>query len=398
MPEGGWPAPPVECWPLLARLSEPRRELLHTRGLLALRLPRPAPQVSTAILWLSAPPDTTRTDLLWYTDGSMQHGPTWDLRRTGCGVVVVSRSGDLVAFGTAVPPGSMRTAAAAELWAVLLVLSVAIVPPDIRTDCMSILTAAASGSAKATMPNKMLATLWERIGATLDDDVDTLITSHRLTWVPAHGPMTTIGRALRSDGQTLTAVDWRANRLADALAKRATGASHLCRQAQKVIRQAELLVAHECALLGVVTHAANNHSRVVTDPDGTVRRLTVRDAAALRRPRPSPGPTPAATSAPPAPAPPPTQVAPPVAPSRLCGQEGDVVRQAQPTRHTERAVAARAASQTRAAAGEAATRALCEALASRLRPSSAPPAAERAAALRARVIARQAANAQPGTG
>ena len=39
--------------------------------------------------------------------------------------------------------------------------------------------------------------------------------------MPAHTSMHSIGVALRSDGIAVTAVDWRANRLADALAKAA---------------------------------------------------------------------------------------------------------------------------------------------------------------------------------
>ena len=80
-------------------------------------------------------------------DGSMKYGPVWELRRTGCAVVVVSVSGDLVAFGNAVPPSCVRTAAASELWALLVVLSATVAPPPIFTDCMSLLTAAACGSA-----------------------------------------------------------------------------------------------------------------------------------------------------------------------------------------------------------------------------------------------------------
>ena len=116
--------------------------------------------METGIKWFTDPPDHTRIDLRWYTDGSMKFGPIWELRLTGCAIVVVSTSGDLVAFGNAVPAPWVRTAAAAELWAVMLVLAYTIKPPQIITDCLSILSAATAGSASAAAPNSLLAQLW----------------------------------------------------------------------------------------------------------------------------------------------------------------------------------------------------------------------------------------------
>eukprot|EP00959_Pyramimonas_sp_CCMP1952_P404714 8481778-Pyramimonas_sp.AAC.1 len=62
----------------------------------------------------------------------------------------------------------------------------------------------------------MLAQVWSRISTVLDGDVAVLVTSGKLTWMPAHGTTAVIGTAPRSDGVAVTAVDWRANRLADA--------------------------------------------------------------------------------------------------------------------------------------------------------------------------------------
>ena len=158
----------------------------------------------------------------------MKFGPIWELRRTGCAIVVVSTSGDLVAFGNAVPAPWVRTAAAAELWAVMLVLAYTIKPPQIITDCLSILSAATAGSASAAAPNRLLAQLWVRIAMLLDTDVSVLSTCGYLILMPAHGAAATIGNALRSDGNVVTSIDWRANRFADALAKAAIGIVPLC--------------------------------------------------------------------------------------------------------------------------------------------------------------------------
>ena len=72
----------------------------------------------------------------------MSYDHVWELRRTGCAIVVVDSSGSLIAFGIAVPPPHVRTAAAAELWALMIVLMITITPPTVTTDCLEILTAA----------------------------------------------------------------------------------------------------------------------------------------------------------------------------------------------------------------------------------------------------------------
>ena len=56
-------------------------------------------------------------------------------------------AGGLVAFGIAVPPPHVCTAAAAELWALMIVLTVKIAPPIVTTDCLAIHIAAGAGSA-----------------------------------------------------------------------------------------------------------------------------------------------------------------------------------------------------------------------------------------------------------
>ena len=378
LPPGGWPPPPTGCEPLLRAIGDARRELLQTRGLLALRIPRPPLQTEVGFRWYTAPPDVTRTDLTWYTDGSMKFGPQWELRRTGCAIVVVSAAGDLIAYGSAVPPAWVRTAAAAELWAVTLVLSLAAAPPEIRTDCRSILTAAAAGSARATRPTGALAQLWSRIATLLDDNVYALIETGKLIWMPAHSSQSAIGRAVRSDGHFVTPLDWRANRLADAIAKAAAGCDQVCVDAVRLLAKAEQLVAHECAVLGSVTFAANHNSSEVTGHDGIARTVIARDAAALRRPR---------KLAKPAEAPALRQATLPVSADHARAATTFAVA----TRHPSvvaRAASARTASRARVAAEVAMARALCCSRMATARPSSAPPAAERLAAVRQRVLAR----------
>ncbi|CAK0827955.1 unnamed protein product [Prorocentrum cordatum] len=366
LPPDGWPEPPEACQRLLSVPPEARLTFLRTRGLLALRLPRPVPQEEAAVRWFTDPPDATRADLCWHADGSMKFGPVWELRRAGCALVVVSENGDLAAYGCAVPPPWIRAAAAAELWAVMLVLTIALRPPTIRTDCRALLTAAAAGTAQATQPTRMLAQVWSRVPTLVDGGISELVSAGKLTWMPAHGNQTVIGTAMRSDEHVVTAIDWRANRLADVLAKAAAGGPPPCGPASALFAIAERLVAHEAAVLGAVTCAANHHERI----------LYVRTR---RRPQAAP---PAALAQPPA------LVGHVLAGLRAARAPAARPRAALGARGKERAAAARAASAGRAAADAAATQAICAARAAALRPSSAPPAAERLAALRARVLAR----------
>ena len=87
----------------------------------------------------------------------------------------------------------------------------------------------------------------------------------------------------------LTTVDWRANRLADSLAKQAAAAIAVSRRTARFLASARLAVVHAACGLGQVTHAANNHTVQHVDPDGTTRTTTIRDAEPAprrdRRPR-----------------------------------------------------------------------------------------------------------------
>lgn len=73
-------------------------------GLSCIRVPvdvRPSEGTFKLIL---EPPDITRNDLVWYTDGSCSDPTTPEMARFGFAIVVVSRAGGLVAYGAGVPP------------------------------------------------------------------------------------------------------------------------------------------------------------------------------------------------------------------------------------------------------------------------------------------------------
>ena len=158
-------------------------------------------------------------DAVWYFDGSMLLGSWAELRCIGFGVVVVASNGDLLAYGHGVPPAWCSTAAAAEAWALKEVLLWSPAPPRMRTDCHALLDTLANGAEAATAPGKPLARIWYGVRSALDGEFETLVQSGKLVWMPAHCIPAAVKQVALSDGSRLTMVDWRANRLADGLAK-----------------------------------------------------------------------------------------------------------------------------------------------------------------------------------
>jgi hypothetical protein len=76
----------------------------------------------------------------------------------------------------------------------------------------------------------------------------------------------------------LTGIDWRANRLADVLAKQAARTMQAPKAIIRLLESGRSAVRHAAALLGVVTHTANHHRVAVQRPDGTWSSRTIRDA------------------------------------------------------------------------------------------------------------------------
>jgi len=285
MPIAGWPAPPPAAGKVLSAIGNERRKLLQTRGMLVLKLPARTQYQHGKFKWLLEPSqDDPRCDTaVWYFDGSMLNGRWKELRATGFGVVVTSTDGDLLGFGQGLPPSWCTTAASAEAWALHIVLTCCPFPPQMRTDCLSLLRVAEEGTRKAVDATKQLARIWVLIAGSLDNDVSTLTNEGLLVWMPAHQSLCVVGEAKLSNGRRLTATDWRANRLVDALAKRAAKEVQAPRQVLALMASADAATAHAAALLGCVTHASNNHKVNVVDADGNSVTRTFRDA----EPRPT---------------------------------------------------------------------------------------------------------------
>ena len=279
VPSEGWPEMLVQARLAAGRIGQERLRLLQMRGLLVLRVPAPPVAWTEVFSWIVAPAESEDAHLhVWYLDGSMLDGDWVDLRAVGFAIVVVSQGGDLVAYGRGSPPSWCTTAAAAEAWALSVALQLCPFPPDLRTDCLSLLRTAEGGLSKAVAANRPLARIWGRIGCSLDADITCLVRDEKLVWVPAHQTTAAIGNKELSNGQMLTAVDWRANRLVDALAKQAARERQAPPAITRLLTSGKVAVNHAAALLGEVTHAANHCSVQVHHPDGSTSVKICRDA------------------------------------------------------------------------------------------------------------------------
>ena len=276
-PADGWPAAPKEADLTLGRLSPDRRRLLQNRGMLALRVPRPPLDWEEWFNWLLEPPDELG-NCTWYIDGSMLDGEWRDFRAVGFAIVIVSCSQELLAYGNGCTPAWCGTAAAAEAWALFVALSLCPSPPTVKTDCLALLHTAEGGLARATDASRPLARIWAAIGNVMDGDIYALVADRHLTWMPAHQSLATVGSRTLSDGVQVSVVDWRANRLADALAKQAAVQRKAPMAITRLLNSGRAATRHAAALLGWVTHSANNCIITCTLPDGTMVQRSCRDA------------------------------------------------------------------------------------------------------------------------
>jgi len=280
-PVEGWPKPSTRVEKFLDRLNPERQQLLRTRGFLVVRIAIPTPSVEGWIKWIKPPPQDGYTEWTYYIDGSLIDGPSKRFSRAGFAVAIVDASDDLVAFALGVPPAWVRSAPAAEAWALLKVFGSCPSPPKVVTDCYNLITGLIAGRAEATGAKRPLARLWGMIYQTLDGGISPGEVEKVLTWMPSHGSKAVIGHALKSDGTPVTARDWRANRLVDALAKAAAGRGRVEDSIKAFWDGAGEAVEFCAATLGMVTFAANNFRESSLRADGSYVYAHRRDACPI---------------------------------------------------------------------------------------------------------------------
>ena len=178
------------------------------------------------------------------------------------------------------PPDWIHDAAGAEAWAFLQTTQMSPEVPSVVTDCHGIVDMLIGGVQNATGDKRVLGRLWGMVGHNLDGDFS--MAARRTVWMPSHGPRSSIGIVMKSDGSTLTDIEWRANRLVDVLAKSAASGARAEPRVLRMTEGAAEMVRFAGARLGLVTHAANHCPGTVTSSDGTTKRCMRRDAMAPR--------------------------------------------------------------------------------------------------------------------
>jgi len=235
--------------------------------------------------WLITPPldSTACDDAMWYFDGSMLHGKWKAFRSTGFGIAVISKDGGVLGIGMGSPPSWVATAAAAEAWALKTVVEMSPCIPLMCTDCLGLLQTADQGTQMAVASNRVLARIWVHIANALDGDIRRLVSHNNLVWLPAHLTLQAVGERKLSNGVRMTIIDWRANRLVDALAKMAAAQSKMPPAMLALLKTATLAAQYSARLLGRVTHAANNCPELVLNEDGTSSQVLRRDSQSAPR-------------------------------------------------------------------------------------------------------------------
>ena len=271
MPAEGWQKPPDAVARWMQQLAPERKQLLVTRGLLAIKVVVPPAVCGASFTWLHEPPEAEGSDWRWYIDGSLMDEPRRFARRTGFAVVVGSGNGQLVGLGSGRPPLWIQIAAGAEAWAFFIDARMTPSLPSLVIECLEVCNTLATGRGVATGPDRRLARVWCGIFGALKDEA--AVALERLIWMPAHGAVHTINNALRSDGRPISGIDWRANRLVDALAKAAAGFDRVHAHILARVDIAASMVEFAAARLGVVTPCngpcCKTHVAIVTLGDGS---------------------------------------------------------------------------------------------------------------------------------
>ena len=282
-PASGWLHEDADATQLLAHLPEDQHQLLRTRGLMFSEISLPLPSEDGFLSWRLPLSVDASSDTCFYIDGSAMDADSKHTCRLGFSIVGVGPNGQLRALGYGTPPSWIVDSAGAEIWAFYNVLSLCAACPPVITDCLGILNTLREGAACATAAMRRLARTWVMVFNILDHPSSVAHALSQTTWMPSHSAQSAIGVRLKSDGEPISPMDWRANRLADAAAK--VGARAVRLPAAARILRGRMLNAYQHALveLAAVTVAANRHEVTVVSDNGEVQRILKRDCSVVPR-------------------------------------------------------------------------------------------------------------------
>ena len=268
LPARGWQNLPTKAHLVNSLLSGDRLAVLSTRALLFALVKAPEIREDWFQWVLEPAANIDVEDCAWYTDGSLMDVMATPFVACGFAVLVVTRQGTLVGAGFGSPPTWITTAAGAEAWALRFVLSITATMPLVHTDCQALLHIATAGAEVALAANRKLARVWADIAHYVDSDFHQL--TQQLVWIPAHKSLQQALCSKTSQGIPVSAINWRANRLVDVLAKRGASSERANASLIKWLDSARALVQHKAVTLGQATFLANN-----CKVDGVLKRDAV---------------------------------------------------------------------------------------------------------------------------
>ena len=101
--------------------------------------------------------------------------------------------------------------------------------------------------------------------------------------MPAHMSLDACTKVKLADGSSVSPLSWRANRLVDAVAKRASLRDRASLRIVKFLEASNPFVRNKGRILAQATYRANHCSMTVLDADGNHTVRVVRDATAKPR-------------------------------------------------------------------------------------------------------------------
>ena len=182
----GWPALLGDCHRFNNKIGTECANIMKTPATCIVRPPVPVQQERNDWVSHGSQPDVMDDSFTLVIDSSKRDWRQWHNATTGCGLAILRRNGELAACAQARPPPWIKTANAAEAWALYLILSICPWPPVVLPDCMALLRAARAGAVAATSCRRPAARVWKLIAHALDGYLTVLTRNRRFTWLPAH--------------------------------------------------------------------------------------------------------------------------------------------------------------------------------------------------------------------
>ena len=225
----------------------------------------PLPQVAPAVVppdgtfaWRGQAPSSSLT-ATFYTDGSLIDREYDGCARLGWAFVAVDTRGNHIGAASGVAPSWIDSISGAEAWALLMAARAAAPGSNYVTDSLTCVGSYRKGARWALAPDRPLARVWKLLFETLGRTASPAAEQPRITWMPSHTTVASVGAVRKSDDTWLTHTDRNANAVADALANAAAHGARVPVATRAAIAATYSVTYLVAQFLGRATFAANHH-------------------------------------------------------------------------------------------------------------------------------------------